>query len=454
MQILVALNNTEVREMLCFAVESKTGVRPFEAGTAKDSIQAIADHGAIRIVICEYPGISDVLFRHIVSLNRTRKEKDQIRTIVCANKKPDGDTVVQKMNILGFASLARLIDTTLELLAPLFDGDKKPVPESDKELTDDDICQIRTTLLIRVGKLQAGVYIRLSSTKYVKLFQEGDEFNEDDYRRILKEKKLEHLFLRRDECSEFLVKFKNDLLLLLQSEVLPENVHPELLEAIHETTHELLDKLGMTQEIQEVIRTNVQLTIRAMGKSPKLSEILGKIQIDRDKYISSHSVLLPQIACTLAMAMDWKSEPTLQKLTLAAFMHDTGLSNQALAAVTSLTELAGKKDQFTEEEQKAYRMHPIKTAEIAKQLQEVPPDVDTIIIQHHERPDGTGFPRGLTFQHISPLSVVFIVAHDLVSAIFDPNSTFVLEKFIESKKDEYHGGNFKKLLGHLVNLKL
>lgn len=437
--------------MLSFAVESGTGEKPFEAGTAKDAIQSIADHGAIRIVICEYPGISDVLFRHIVSLNRTRKDKDQIRTIVCATKKPANDTVVQKMNILGFASTARLIDSTLELLKPLFtDIDSRTTPESDKALSDDDIVCIRTTLLIRVGLLQAGVYIRLSSTKYVKLFQEGDEFNQDDYRRILKEKKLEHLFLRKDECSEFLTKFKNDMLLLMQSEVTAENAHPELLEAIHETTQELLNKLGMTQQIQEVIRANMQLTIKAMGKSPKLSEILSKIQIDRDKYISSHSVLLPRIACTLAMAMDWKSEPTLQKLTLAAFMHDTALTNQALAAITSLTEFAGKKDQFTEEDQKLYRSHPIKTAEMAKQLQEVPPDVDTIVLQHHERPDGSGFPRGLTYQHISPLSIVFIVAHDLVSAMFDPNSTFVLEKFVESKKDEYTGGNFKKLLGHLA----
>lgn len=455
MQILIALNNPEVREMLCFAVESGTGEVPFEASTAKEAIQALADHGAIRIVVCEYPGISDVLFRHIVSLNRTRKDKDQIRTIICSSKKPDNDTVVQKMNILGFASSARLIDSTLELLKPFFtDISSRTTPESSKALSDDDTVRIRTTLLIRVGLLQAGVYIRLSATKYVKLFQEGDEFNEDDYRRILKEKKLEHLFLRKDECSEFLTKFKNDMLLLMQADFTPENASPELLEAIHETTHELLNKLGMTAQIQEVIRANMQLTIQAMGKSPKLSEILAKVQIDRDKYISSHSVLLPQIACTLAIAMDWKSEPTLQKLTLSAFMHDTALTNQALAAVNSLTELAGKKDLFSEEEQKLYRSHPIKTSEMAKQLQEVPPDVDTIVLQHHERPDGSGFPRGLTYQYISPLSIVFIVAHDLVSAMFDPNATFVLEKFIESKKEEYTGGNFKKLLGHLAALKL
>lgn len=459
MQTLLALSRIEVREMLAFAVESKVGVKPFEASTAKEAIEVLADHGAVKTVICEYPGISDVLFRHIISLNRRREEKDQIRCVVCCGEKPEGDIVIQKMNILGYASWTNLIDTTLALLDPLGQSGEtaelgRELPESDKQLTDADTCRIKTTLLIRVGQLQAGVYIRLSPTKYVKMFQEGDEFSEEDYTRILREKKIEHLYLRKDECSEFLLKFKNDLLQLLQAEVLSKNVNPELLEEVHETAQELLNKLGATREVQEVVKANVQVTIKAMGKSPRLADILKRIEIDREKYISSHSVLLPQIACTLAMTMDWKSESTLQKLALAAFLHDMPMTNHELAAVTNLTELTRRKAEFTEEESKQYKSHPVKGSEMAKQFQEVPPDVDTIILQHHERPDGSGFPRGLSHHHISPLAAVFIVAHDLVSAIYSIDTPFVLEQFIENTKEQYHAGNFRKLHQQLSSLKL
>lgn len=454
--ILVALSNPEVRGILAFAVEGRTSGRPFEAGTAKEAIEALADHGAIRIVICEYPGISDVLFRHIVSLNRARPEKDQIRCIVCSASQPAGDDpVVQKMNILGYASYANLIDSTIALLEPALPAkENASTPENDRELSDETIVRIKTPLLIRVGQLRAGVYIRLSPTKYVKLFQEGDEFNEEDYKRILREKRTEYLYLRRNEVGEFVEKFKGDLLLLLQSEIHPDQAGPKLLEDIHETAQELLGKLGPTKEVQEVVKNSVALAVKTMGSSPSLAGILQKLQVDRDKYISSHSMLLPQVACALATAMDWKSEQTLQKLGLAAFLHDTTLTNHALAQVTGLTELARKKDLFTEEEEKAYVVHPVKASEMAKRFQEVPPDVDTIILQHHERPNGGGFPRALTHSHISPLGAVFIVAHDLVSAIFDPAKPFVLEQFIESKKEEYVGGNFKKLLGHIAHLKL
>ena len=117
MRIPIALNNPEIRGMLAFAVESQTGEKPFEAGTEKDSIQAMADRGSIRIVVCEYPGISDLLSRHIASTNRKRSVDEQIKTIICSTKMPEGNQVVQKMNILGFSFWARLIDATTTLLS-------------------------------------------------------------------------------------------------------------------------------------------------------------------------------------------------------------------------------------------------------------------------------------------------------------------------------------------------
>ncbi|MBS1962358.1 MAG: hypothetical protein JST04_09095 [Bdellovibrionales bacterium] len=453
MPILLAINKKEVREMLAFAVESRAEEKVYEASTAKEAIDALADHGAIRTVICEYPGISDVLFRHLVSLNRARPERDQIRTIVCSARKPEGDETVKRMNVLGYASWGNLIDSTLALLGGAV-PENVETPESDKALTDADTCRIRTALLIRVGLLQAGVYVRLSPTKYVKLFQEGDEFEKDDYTRILNEKRLDYLYLRRDECSEFLLKFKQDLLALLQDDMAVAAAVPKLLEEVHETAQELLNKLGATAEVQAVVKANVQIAVKAMGKAPKLADILKRFEIDREKYIASHSMLIPQIAGALAMTMDWKSETTLQKLALASFLHDVPLTNQALAAVTSLTEFARKKDEFSEEEAKAYKFHPVKASELAKQFQEIPPDVDTIILQHHERPDGSGFPRGMTQHQISPLAAVFIVAHDLVSAMFDPATPFVLAQFVEATKEKYASGNFRKLHAQLATLKL
>ena len=98
-------------------------------------------------------------------------------------------------------------------------------------------------------------------------------------------------------------------------------------------------------------------------------------------------------------------------------------------------------------------------AAIARSVEEIPPDVDVIISQHHELPDGTGFPRGLNYQRITPLSTVFIVAHDLVRHLMlvDPQTGFsakdVEEWFLRSQ-NKFQLGNFKKVMAAIPRSKM
>lgn len=184
--------------------------------------------------------------------------------------------------------------------------------------------------------------------------------------------------------------------------------------------------------------------MRAIGKNPTLADILEKIRTSEGKYISAHFTMTAFIACGIASAIHWNSEGTFYKLNLAAFLHDITLDNQELAAVPNLRELEKKKDRFSPDELRKYKIHTIKAAEIAREFQEVPPDVDTIIVQHHERPDGTGFPRGLRHTHIAPLAALFIIAHDFVQYAYGkPDAN--LGEFLKLNENYYVGGNFKKV---------
>ena len=49
-------------------------------------------------------------------------------------------------------------------------------------------------------------------------------------------------------------------------------------------------------------------------------------------------------------------------------------------------------------------------------MSEIPPDVDNIIIQHHERPDGRGYPNGLRGDDI-PLAARIVHVADAYDAI-------------------------------------
>jgi response regulator RpfG family c-di-GMP phosphodiesterase len=154
----------------------------------------------------------------------------------------------------------------------------------------------------------------------------------------------------------------------------------------------------------------------------------------------------------MASKLQWGSESTFQKLSLASFLHDITLENQALAEIQTLAELDPRMSEFTEKEIKAFREHPTVAADMAKRMSEIPPDVDTIIRQHHERPDASGFPRKLGHSYIAPLSCVFIVAHDLSQFVLKEGDNFEIAKFIKEVSHKYKSSQFKKVLASIETL--
>ena len=66
-----------------------------------------------------------------------------------------------------------------------------------------------------------------------------------------------------------------------------------------------------------------------------------------------------------------------------------------------------------------------------KYILEIPPDVSVIIEQHHERPDGNGFPNGINFKRISVFSSIFIVAHDFVKYVMN-NKQVDVSRYVRS----------------------
>ena len=462
MHALLAFSKKEVREMVAFALETRYRITLTEANSAKEAIECLAK-AKIDLVISEHLGIGDVLFKHLASMDRA---KTKTPVVICALGIPKKDPVISKLMVQGYANLLNLVDEIygiLDNLAPQKPVDVKhigPVLTSDKvqdpaEVDDPNYCRIKTILLTKVGQLQAGVYVQLSKTHYVKLFRDGDVFDQKDYARYMTEKKLEYFYLKIDETAEFVSKIKLRLLELLSADMMTTSSVHEISQAVHESVQELLSHIGPTPDIQDLVKANIQLSMKAIGRNPKLANVVKALTRDPKKYISSHSIFVAELACSLAKVMDWNSDTTFHKLNLAAFLHDMALRSQNLAEIKDMAELLRKKATFTSEELKAYQMHTVAGSDLALQFNELPPEVDTIITQHHEQPDGSGFPRGLTHTHISPLSSLFIVSHDVIwHAIHSTDGKLDLKTFLDETHEKYSVGHFKKIHKSLSEIKI
>ena len=215
--------------------------------------------------------------------------------------------------------------------------------------------------------------------------------------------------------------------------------------------HDVVNRIGFTPEVQGLTKKTVNLALKLIGNSPALSPILTRLRKHQGKYITSHSLMLAEVSCAIAHRVGWGEPSVFMKLCFAAFLHDLALSDNVLAQFRTLSEL--KEAEFGPEAVHVFRLHPIKAAEYASQFTGIPSDVDIILLQHHEQPDGGGFPRGLHHQQINPMAGIFIIAHDLLHFFIDQVPTNdrkdMLPLFLERNVVRYRDGLFAKIRNSL-----
>jgi putative nucleotidyltransferase with HDIG domain len=112
----------------------------------------------------------------------------------------------------------------------------------------------------------------------------------------------------------------------------------------------------------------------------------------KDAYEHSHGAHVASLARSLGDALDLRPGDVAQ-LQLGAQLHDIG----KVALPDSITNKPGK---LTRAEMTVMREHPVYGYELTVALN-LGPIVQSIVLQHHENFDGSGYPRGLSGKDIS-----------------------------------------------------
>ena len=106
----------------------------------------------------------------------------------------------------------------------------------------------------------------------------------------------------------------------------------------------------------------------------------------RDEYTRRHSEHVARVAVAIGARLGLLPE-RLDILRLAGLVHDIG-------KIGIRDDVLLKPRELSEEELSAIRRHPIIAAEILQPI-EGAQEIASIVLAHHECPDGSGYPRGL-----------------------------------------------------------
>lgn len=315
---------------------------------------------------------------------------------------------------------------------------------------DSDYIKTPVTSFAADGPLMADIFIQLNSNRYCKIFKKGDVQKGADLQKYFEKKLIKNLFIPRDQYQEFVKAHQTRLDdLQKKTDLTSEEVHKVATESI-ELFQELSGKMGFTPEVQALATKTVDLILKVLGKKPSLMEILTKLKNREGQYIASHSMMLGEVCCAIACTVGWNSSTTYMKLTLASFLHDLSLKDNDLAKCQTLAE-ATQVRKLNSQEILSFKLHPTSSAEYATKFHEIPSDVDTIIAQHHERPDGTGFPRGLYHNRITPLASLFIIAEDMLTYFQKNPDKATVQDYVTYQGVYYESGTFKKIIRSLAS---
>lgn len=127
----------------------------------------------------------------------------------------------------------------------------------------------------------------------------------------------------------------------------------------------------------------------------------------RDPYTSSHQQRVTQLSCAIAREMGL-SEEQIEGLRVAGMLHDIG-------KIYIPAEILAKPAQLTPEELTLMQTHVRGSYDIIKEI-DFPWPVADIVLQHHEKCDGSGYPEGLKGEQMLMESKILAVA-DVVEAM-------------------------------------
>jgi PAS domain S-box-containing protein/putative nucleotidyltransferase with HDIG domain len=169
----------------------------------------------------------------------------------------------------------------------------------------------------------------------------------------------------------------------------------------YEGTFEDITKRKLAEE-------ELQNTMEKLRKS-----LAGTIQIvsmtveTRDPYTAGHQRRVANLARTIAQEMGLSSD-TVDNIRMAGIIHDIG-------KISIPAELLAKPTKLTNIEFSLIQVHPQTGYDILKDVG-LPYPVAEIVLQHHERLDGSGYPQGLKGDQILLEAKIISVA-DVVEAI-------------------------------------
>lgn len=223
----------------------------------------------------------------------------------------------------------------------------------------------------------------------------GKNFRDVFVFRDFEEKEGVELITREIPFEGYLVANKNIPVSVNYSQVKGKDFHGWLI-----TMNDISERFQSRKKLEESYK-HLEKTLMGTVRT------ISKIAESRDSYTAEHQQNVAVISAEIAKRLGF-SEDRTKWLYIAALLHDVG-------KVSVPSEILSKPAKLNQFEMELVKLHAENGYQILKDIP-FPLEIAEIVRQHHERLDGSGYPRGLKGDEILLEARILAVA-DVLDAI-------------------------------------
>jgi len=306
--------------------------------------------------------------------------------------------------------------------------------------------------------LSYDLFVQLSSgEKFIKVSHKGDE--QSAILKKYEDRGLTEIFLIPEDWEVFVATVRDRLKAKIE-DGLPQagstqvqDIAPTIgtLSSANDLMKSIFNTRGVDQDVIEYAKEISSGTLKTIKHSNLLRTFTKfKAQCSAEYALA---ILTGYVACLLVSKFSWGNESIQEKLVMAAVLCDIDL---APSDFINMKESGCDREKLS----KKVFFHPSENARmLALESRFFASETITIVEQHHELPDGKGYPKNISAQKITQLTAVYIIASYFVNKIFDDSYQEQshqdrVSNVVSMTKNKFYQGPFRKVSDALSELYL
>ena len=423
-RILYVEDTDDLRELTTFVFLAHFQCEVVEAIDSQTAIEILKKDTNFDLIVSDYNmpgGKGDEIYKYI------RQKKIAVPFVILSGNSLDDHPVLSEVKCY-----------------------RKPMLEEEVvQMIRDNITQIQAanqksyipiqiSLLKKIRDLHCTLYVKINDDKYVKLFHKGVVLTDQELARHAQHG-ISTLYIDSEETETFISDYRQKVL----CEEAWNEVANDDFEDNFKLNAELLRNMGQllkaNHDFAEMTVAQVETALKLVSKNKKLNNLVQRFRKIENFGFSDHCTSLVYVAGYILNQLNPSGlVHNLRMITLAALIHDSSLDDRLYEMKLNLMHSGRLKEmQPGNANHREILQHGSKAAALAKEFEFFHPDIQILVEQHHELPDGTGFPQALKANRVHPLSAIFIVAEDFVDYFIRYSPTPDWKTYLKTREKTY-----------------